>query len=104
MTSVIDCRTRPMDLSAQKLISPSRLVAATSYKSNLCSDAKQVKSRGRHDGLRYTDWYCTDRHLGPRCTRVRGTWMDTSPTHRRRVRHHLADRRARRSPASRTQV
>jgi hypothetical protein len=43
---VIDCRTRPKDLSAQKLISPSRVVVSISYESNLGTGTIQVNSRG----------------------------------------------------------
>src|ERR1700704_3870526 len=99
MTSVIDCRTHPKDLLAQKLSSPSRAVASVAYDANLGDNAREVKhgywNFGRH---------CAGGHLGDRRVDVRRPRVVAFVAHRRRLRHHLADCRSRRPAASEAKI
>ena len=93
---MIDCRTHPKDLLAQKLSSPSRAVVPTSYKSNLQTVSDSVNSRGAN-GSRNSRRRCVAGDLGDRRARVQWPGMDQLAADGRRLRRHLANRRSRRS-------
>ena len=104
MTSVIDCRTHPKDLLAQKLISPSRVVASVLV-FNLRTDIKQVqcaKVKAMDFGILGGIALIIIWAFGALAFDGPG-WIHLL-SDRRCVRDYLANCRARRPATSRTQV